>query len=416
MTEQLIPVRRPRKARVPVDTLTDLRRERWPQAIAHGDHLTVPAVVMRGGTSRGVFFHGDDLPLDPRTRDKVILAVFGSPDDRQIDGIGGATPLTSKVAIVTRSPDDDADVDYLFGQVGIDEARVDFLGNCGNMLAAVGAFAVDEGLVRARTPSTRIRIRVVNSDQTVVAEVLTSGKRARTRGTTRIAGVPGTGASVMMDLSGLGATLGRGLLPTGRARETVTALGRRYSVSLVDAGNPVVFVEACDLGLDVDELVADPFDGTLLERLEAIRAAGAVRLGLVHRAGRARQDSPTIPKLYIAHPPAPYADRSGVCIADSDVSLVVRGLSMGVPHPAIAMTVATCVGAAARIPGTIVADVLVAPGGGPIRIGNPSGIVSIETVVDLTGEPRLVRARIERTARRVFAGLAHVPISVLDEN
>lgn len=394
----------------------DLLREHWPAAVVHGDQLTVPAVVMRGGTSRGVFFHADDLPLDLNMRDRVILAVFGSPDTRQLDGIGGATPLTSKVAIVSRSTDDDADVDYLFGQVGTDEARIDYVGNCGNMLAAVGPFAVDEGLVQPRSPATSIRIRVVNSGQTVVARVLTTGAKARTIGTTAIAGVPGAGASVTMELTGLGATLGHGLLPTGRPRETISALGRGHSVSLVDAGNPTVFVEASDIGLDVEGLLADRLDGEVLDRLEAIRAAGAVRLGLVRRVERARADSPTIPKVYLVHPPAGYVDRGGARVEASDVSLVVRGLSMGVPHPAIATTVAACVGAAARIPGTVVADALAAAPSGPIRIGTPSGVVEIESVVDLAGEPRLAHARIERTARRVMAGLAHVPLSVLAEN
>ncbi|RDI75350.1 PrpF protein [Gaiella occulta] len=393
-----------------------LLREHWPAAVVHGDQLAVPAVVMRGGTSRGVFFHADDLPLDPLVRDRVILAVFGSPDTRQLDGIGGATPLTSKVAIVSRSSADDADVDYLFGQVGTDEPRIDYVGNCGNMLAAVGPFAVDEGLVRPRSPATSIRIRVVNSGQTVVAHVLTAGTKARTAGTTAIAGVPGTGASVAMELTGLGATLGRGLLPTGLRRETITSLGRRHPVSLVDAGNPTVFVEASQIGLDVEVLLADRLDGVVLERLEALRAAGAVRLGLVRRVERARADSPTIPKIYVVHPPAAYVDRGGGRVEAADVSLVVRGLSMGVPHPAVATTVAACVGAAARIPGTVVADALVAAASGPIRIGTPSGVVEIESVVDLTGEPRLVHARIERTARRLMAGLAHVPLSVLAEN
>ena len=416
MTNQfeLVSARR-RRGAVPGsgNPLADLLQECWPAAVVYGDHLTVPAVVMRGGTSRGVFFRGEHLPSDPSLRDRVILAVFGSPDSRQLDGLGGATPLTSKVAIVTRSTEPDADVDYLFGQVGTDEARVDFAGNCGNLLAGVGPFAVDEGLVRAHAPVTSIRIRVVNSGQTVVSRVHTAGAKARTAGTTVIAGVPGTGAAVTIEMAGLGATLGHGLLPTGRPREMISALGRPHSVSLVDAGNPTVFVEASEIGLDLGRLLADPLEGSVLDHLEAIRAASAVRLGLVGRASRARADSPTLPKVYVVHPPASYVDRSGALVGASSVSLVVRGLTMGVPHPAIATTVAVCAAAAARIPGTVVADALRGVSSGPIRIGNPSGVVEIESVVDLEGEPRLVRAEIERTARRVMTGLAHVPLSVL---
>jgi 2-methylaconitate cis-trans-isomerase PrpF len=394
---------------------TDRLKAHWPAAAVRGDQLVIPAVVMRGGTSRGVFFHGDDLPLDPHLRERVILAVFGSPDPRQIDGLGGSTPLTSKVAIVTRSAAKDADVDYLFGQVGTDEARIDYAGNCGNMLAAVGPFSNDEGLVALRPPVTSVRIHVGNSGQQVVARVQTAGTTAQTVGTTAIAGVPGTGASVLIETTGLGATLGRGLLPTGVCRETISARGRPYSISIVDAGNPTVFVHASEIGVELESLLADKLDGAVLDCLEAIRAAGAVGLGLVRRASRALADSPTIPKIYVVHPPARYLDRSGRTVAASDVSLVVRGLSMGVPHPAIATTVAVCVGAAARIPGTVVAEVLRSVAGGPIWIGNPSGVVAIQSKVDLAPEPQLVHAEIERTARRVMAGLVHVPVSVLGE-
>ena len=417
VVEQIAPATRSRLNGGASTEPVKLLEERWPEAVVHGDQIAIPAVVMRGGTSRGVFFHLDDLPLDPGTRDRAILAVFGSPDARQINGIGGATPLTSKVAIVSLSDDTNADVDYLFGQVGIDEARIDYVGNCGNLLSAIGPFAIDEGLVRSRSPLTSIRIRVVNSGQIVVAHVRTDHGSALTAGTTTIAGVPGSGAPVRLELAGLGATLGRGLLPIGSPRDSAVALGRTYPVSLVDAGNPVVFVAASELGLDAHSMMAERFDGALLERLEAIRGEGAASLGLVSRADRARLESPTIPKICLVHPPAEYADRLGVAVRAADVSLLARGLSLGVPHPAIATTVAICVAAAVQIPGTVVGDALAtATAGSVVRIGTPSGVVAIECDVDLTDAPILRRAHLERTARRILSGLAYVPLSVLSDD
>jgi 2-methylaconitate cis-trans-isomerase PrpF len=387
----------------------------WPAAVLLGDQLAVPATIMRGGTSRGVFFHAAHLPRSPDLRDRVILAVFGSPDARQIDGLGGATPLTSKVAIVARSAMPGADVDYVFGQVRIDEPRVDYAGNCGNMLSAVGPFAVDEGLVEPSVPVTTVRIHVVNTGQIVEALVPTTDHGARTAGSTAIAGVPGTGAPVVLDLAGLGATLGRGLLPTGNARESLEVGEAAIEVSIVDAGNPTVFVPAAAIGLAADRLFTEPLETNvrLIAQLEAIRGAAATRLCLVAHASRARADSPTIPKLYVVAPPVSYTSRTGTRIEASDTTLVTRGLSMGSPHPAIASTVAVCVATAARLPGTLVFDAATTTHAS-VRIGHPSGIVEVDSGVALSPSPTLVRARIERTVRRLMSGDAYVSAAVLE--
>ena len=261
----------------------------WQAAVAEGDQLAVRCVLMRGGTSRGAFLLAEDLPAEPALRDRVMLAIYGSPDPRQIDGIGGADPLTSKVAIVSRSDHPGADVDYLFGQVRIEDPVVDYRGNCGNMLAAVGPFAIDEGLVAADEPITRVRIHNVNTGRLVVAEVPVLGGRARVTGDATIAGVPGSGAGIVLDFSATGATLGRGLLPTGLPREQLELDGGdAVTVSIVDAGAPAVFVAARELGLAGDAFVARPLEPAAIERLTSIRAAAAERPRARLRSGAGR--------------------------------------------------------------------------------------------------------------------------------
>lgn len=374
---------------------------------------------MRGGTSRGAFLRGEDLPRDPELRDRVILAIYGSPDPRQIDGLGGATPLTSKVAVVSRSERPDADVDYLFGQVRIDEPIIDYTGNCGNMLAAVGPFAVDEGFVSPSEPLTEVRIYCVNTRQIVVADVPVLSSKAQTAGMSTIAGVPGTGAGIMLDFADGGATLGRGLLPTGRACEEIAISGgRSYLTSIVDAGNATVFVRARDLDLDPSTLLADSLDPEVLDILAAIRGVAAERLGLVKEAVLAARETPAVPKIYMVHEPADFVDRSGRFVSALDVTLVARGLSMGRPHTAYALTVAICTAVASGIPETVVAtEARIAPDAEFVRIGHPSGVTPVEVELDVTeaDRPRIVRARIERTARRLMAGVAYVPAAVLGD-
>jgi hypothetical protein len=389
----------------------------WPRAIEIGDQLAFPAVLMRGGTSKGAFLKPEDLPQLENLRDRVILAAYGSPDPRQVDGVGGANPLTSKLAIVSASQRDDADVDYLFGQVRIGEPVIDYSGTCGNLLSAVGPFALDEGVVAANEPTTRIRIHLVNTGQIVVAEVPVLRGRARAEGTCEIAGVLGTGASIVLDFSLTAGTLGRGLLPTGLASERLTlASGAAVQVSIVDAANPCVFVAAEDLGLDPATLLGETLDDGILDELQAIRSAAAVRLGLVESADRAAAESPAIPKVYVVHPPVDFVDRYARPVSGSDVTVLGRGLSMGRPHAAYALSAAICTGAAASIPGTVVAMSTEA-GAGAIRIGHPSGVSAVEVDVrlDPSGDHSLLRASVERTARRLMSGLLYVPASILAE-
>lgn len=372
---------------------------------------------MRGGTSRGAFIKADDLPSDPGLRDRVLVRMYGSPEPRQIDGIGGADPLTSKVAIVSRSRRPDADVDYLFGQIRIGESIVDYRGNCGNIASGVAPFAIDEHLVRAVEPVTRVRIHNVNTGQLIVASVNVCNGKAMTSGTCSIAGVLGTAAPIALDFAGTACTLGRGLLPSGLARHTITLRGGRMrEVSVVDAAAPVVFVDAAEIGIAPNTFREATLPEEAISELSEIRAAAAELLGLVESAEDAAETTPQIPKVYAVHEPTDFEDRFGRTVLAREITLLGRGLSMGAPHAAYALTAAVCTGAAACIPGTVVAEKASSPQGGSVRIGHPSGVTSVEIEVELSDRepPRLTRAVIERTARRIMSGSIYIPISAVE--
>ena len=307
----------------------------WPGARRRGDQVGIRCVFMRGGTSRGAFLHATDLPDDLAIREKLLLGMYGSPDIRQIDGLGGAHPLTSKVAIVGRSSRPDADVDFTFGQVCIDAPRVEFAGNCGNMAAAVGPFAIDEGLVAASEPVTCVRIHLTNTHTLLRVEVPVCHGLARVEGDAEVSGVPGTGARLLLDFGDVGGTLGKGLLPTGRTRDVLQTSSRTFEVSIVDAGNPTVFVRASAFGLQGTELPS-AFTPGVLAQMQAVRAAAAHTLGLEAEATLA------IPKLYLISAPTDYTDLVGHRVRADHVNLLGRGLSMGVPHQAYAATAAVC--------------------------------------------------------------------------
>jgi 2-methylaconitate cis-trans-isomerase PrpF len=398
----------PDTPRAPADGL----QPPWPGARRRGDQVGIRCVFMRAGTSRGAFLREEDLPRDPALRERLILAIYGSPDFRQIDGLGGATSLTSKVAIIGPPSRPDADVDYTFGQVRVDEARVDFRGNCGNISAGIGPFAIEEGLVAATEGISRVRIHLVNSGALLVAEVpVMSDGLCPVAGDAVVAGVPGSGAPIILDWADVGGTLGRGLLPTGRPREVLeTAIGR-VEVSIVDAGNVTAFVRPSVFGLSGPALPAHRMDRDLLDRIEAVRGAVALRLGMVEAADRAQSVTPTIPKLYIVDPPADYLDAAGRAVRGADIDLIGRGMSMGTPHQAYAGTVAVATGAAVGIPGTLVHEVARAPcrEGGRLRIGHPTGILEMDAKVDRGPEGfRLARSAVMRTARRIMDGTVYV--------
>jgi 2-methylaconitate cis-trans-isomerase PrpF len=376
--------------------------------------LRIPCVFMRGGTSRGAYLRAEDLPTDPVARDQLILAIYGSPDVRQIDGLGGADSLTSKVAIVGPSTRPDADVDYTFGQVGITTPEIDYKPNCGNISSGVGPFAIMQGWVPAVEPVTRVRIYNTNTRKIIVAEVPVRDGEVVVEGDCQIDGVPGTGAPILLDFLDSGGAVTGKLLPTGRPQDVLEVEGRRYTVSLVDAANPYVFVRAAELGLEGTES-ADRVNGdqALLDHLEAIRGAAAELYGFVADRKDALARSPNLPKIAFVAPPKDYVAAGGRAIAAREINLVARGLSGQKLHKAYAVTGAICTGAAARVPGTIVNEVFrPSPGDKTIRIGHPAGILAVEMeVAERDGELVLTRAAFVRTARPIMDGYVYVPRS-----
>lgn len=376
----------------------------------------IPAVLMRGGTSKGLFFKVEDLPEDLKLQDQVILAAYGSPDPygRQINGLGGATSVTSKVAIVGPRPGEKNAVNYTFGQVGITQPLVDRKGNCGNISSAVGPFAIDEGLVEeVEEPVTTVNIFNTNTGKYIIARVPVENGRAKVEGDYAIAGVPGTGAKICLDFMNPGGAVTGKLLPTGHAQDTLETPYGHFNVSIVDAANPLVFVRASDLGLSGTELPAQ-VDGSpdLLARIEAIRAAAAVKIGLVATPEEATAKSPAVPKIAWVAPPRDYTMTSGLTMKASDIDLLARTMSMGRLHAAYAITGAICTAGAAKIPGTVVEEALspAARAAPVVRIGHPGGDLAIEVEMRVeAGHLEYVRGTAFRTARRLMEGWVLVP-------
>lgn len=377
----------------------------------------IPCLFMRGGTSRGAFFLRSDLPEDQATLDAVILSVYGSPDSRQINGIGGGDPLTSKVAVITPSTREDADVDYTFGQVGVDTAQVFWVGNCGNMSSAVGPYAISRGLVAATEPTTRVRIFNTNTAKLLVTQVPTEGGWPVEEGDVQIAGVPGTGAPILLDFGDCGGAVTGRTLPTGRAREEVSLDdGSTVAVSIVDAATPFVFVRASDVGMVGAELPSEiDANSALLQRLEHIRSYAAKALDLVQDSETAREVSPSIPRVTVVSPPADYGTTGGSIIDAGQVSIVARQMSMQRTHKTYAVTGTLCTGVAACIPGTVVNEVAKSASD-MFHIGHPGGVISARVTVDLGEEDIRVReASLVRTARTIMDGFVHVPTRIWPE-
>lgn len=363
--------------------------------------MKAPIVLMRGGTSKCVFFHERDIPKERAQRDMFLLAVMGSPDPRQIDGIGGATSLTSKVCIISPPSCPDADIDYTFAQVSVTTPLVDYGGNCGNCSSAVGPFAVDEGLVAPTEGVTKVRIHNTNTKKIIVAEVPTKDRKAVYEGDYEIAGVPGTGARIriwFMDPSG--AVTGK-LLPTGKAREEIDGV----EVSIVDAANPLVFVRATDLGMCGTELPTEvDGDRDLLARIEQIRGEAAVRCGLVGDWRDASKVTPGIPKISMVSPAQDYHDIFGRPVAGEDIDFTARIMSMGKLHAAYALTGAVCTGIASRVEGTLVNEVA-RKRADQVVFGHPSGPIDVD--VRMQGDwPAEVA--VSRSARRLLEGSVYL--------
>jgi 2-methylaconitate cis-trans-isomerase PrpF len=342
---------------------------------------------MRGGTSKGPVFLAEDLPSDPTLRDRVLLAALGSPHPLQVDGVGGGNPLTSKVAIVGKPTVPGADVDYLFAQVTVEKSLVDTKPNCGNMLAAVGPFAIERGLVRPRSPETRVRIHNVNTGVVAEALILTPHGRVAYAGGTCIDGVPGSGAPILLSFLDAAGSVTGALLPTGKARETIDGI----DVTLADYAAAVMMVSASDLGLKGGEPPADiDAKKPLLARLEALRREAGRRMGL------GDVSSSVLPKIAVLAPPR----------ARGHVS--VRYLTPFSCHKSLAVTGAMCVAVACGLEGSVAAGVA-RLNGSEIAVEHPSGQLEVSLSVAANGS---TTASVVRTARLLFEGSLAIPSSI----
>lgn len=379
----------------------------------HPEMTPYHVVIHRGGTSKGIFVKENELPKDPEQRAKVIRGIFGTPDPREIDGLGGADVLTSKLCIIGPSSVSDCDVDYTFAQVSFDTELVDFGGNCGNLSAAVGPFAIDEGMVAAVEPITRVRIHQVNTNCVLVADVPVKDGKAQVTGDCRIDGVPGTGARIMLDFHDTaGSTTGK-VLPTGNPVDQIHVDGYGdFEVSIVDAGNVVVFVEAASLGLIGTETCAEiEANRALTDKIEAIRATCTVKIGMAETVKQATEESAYAPFFAIVSKSAGY-----ICATDGhevkaeEVDLVARLSFMLHMHKTYPGTGTVATGAAARIPGTLVYRQLseAAKQRQTLRIGHPGGIISVDAKAADEKGTAFERLAYERTARRIMEGTCYV--------
>jgi len=375
----------------------------------------IPAVLMRGGTSKGLFIHADHLPADPGVRDAVLLAAYGSPDPnrRQIDGVGGAVSTTSKVAIISKSSSPDYDVIYYFGQVSIDRPIVDFKGNCGNISSAVGPFAVDEGLVPAVEPVTRVRIYQKNTDKLIIAEVPVKNGRFNEEGDYEIAGVPGTGAKITLRFADPGGSLTGRLFPTGNLRDELQVPGVGVvPLTIIDAANPVVLVPASALSLAGTEIDEIDTGEEIKAKLEKIRCAAAVTIGLTGTMEEATLRSQAVPKIAVVAAASSYKTIGGDLVDEKDIALVGRYMSMGTLHRSFAVSGAVAAAGAAKSPGTVAHELLKPADAAKeeIKIGHPGGVIEVGAVIDdKDGKITYAEAVLGRTARRLLEGRVLVP-------
>jgi 2-methylaconitate cis-trans-isomerase PrpF len=370
--------------------------------------LAIPCRLYRGGTSRGLFFHDLDLPFPRDVRERILLRAFGSPDPRQIDGVGGGSAQTSKAMIVGPADEgEDADVAMLFAEVSVNRPVVDWGGNCGNMSTAVGVFAVETGLVAPREPETLVRIVSRNTGLRVRARIPVRDGVLRAEGEYQIPGVPGTAARIDLEWLDPGGSAGKGVLPTGKPRDEVTlADGTSIEVSIVDAANPVVFCEASSVGLTGKELPAEiEARPEVAAKLEWIRSVAAERIGIAPRE-LASKRSPGLPKVAVVARPARYRTSRGTDEPVESHDLLARMMAMGTAHRSFSVTTAISTAAAASLPGTIVprpaAD-------GRVRLGHPYGVMDVGIEMDSSSSPRrILSATVGRTARLLMSGFVHV--------
>lgn len=375
------------------------------------------AVFMRGGTSKGLFMHSSDLPTEESERDALILAAMGSPDpfERQLDGMGGGISSLSKVMIVDRSARPNVDIEYRFGQVSITQPTIHYRWNCGNLTAAVAAFAVDEGLVKCDSEVAQLRMLSLNTGKIVRASVNVHASKSLVDGQFVIDGVAGAGAPIRLDFLAPAGTEGGTLLPTGSLVDVIEVKGvGRIRATIMDAGGVVVFVSAEAVGLSGREMPIELQANTAaMARLDAVSAEVATRIGSVLHTLAVHGPGFVRPSITLV------ASRSHQSISESRASIAdkadidVRNISMGVPHRAMPVSVAICAAVAASVEGTIVHEQMQHNiDGRPIRIGHPAGLLPVDAVISKDDGLSVESVTVYRTARRLMSGLVHVPRSL----
>lgn len=365
---------------------------------------------MRGGSSKGVFFHTHDLPQDPEKRDQLLLQVLGSPDpyQRQLNGMGGGVSSVSKAVLIAPSTHPEADIAYTFGQVAVNHPLVDYSTTCGNLSAAVGPFAVDEGLIQVPDGEVLVRIYDVNTAKIFHAHFSVENQKAKVSGDLEIPGVAGTGAPIRLEFINPGGSATARLLPSQEGQDVLSVgVGRELKVSLVDASVPVVFVRARDLGCSGQELpdVLES-EAPLMQQLDEIRRKGGVLMGLAEHPQEIPLGSP---KIAMISAPADYQTIGGETIFKKKMDIAIRMVSMERVHRAVTLTGSMCLATACQIQGTLPQETS-SHAKNPIRIGTPSGVLTVgANVTQTNGEWHVFSTQVFRTARRLMEGSVLVP-------
>ena len=385
-----------------------------------GEQTRIRCVQARGGTSKGLYFHAEDLPNPGPKRDALLQRLMGSPDVLEIDGLGGSRAITSKVAIISRSQRNDADVDYTFAQVEIDRDGVIYSGNCGNISSGVGPFAVDEGLVDVTEGNTHVRIFNTNTNAVIVADVPVKNGKSKVEGDFAVPGVPGTGAEIVMNWSGtVGAKTGS-LLPTGNPVDKIKLeSGKEIEASLIDAANPLVFVNAEDFDISGSELV-DGIDGNqqLLDLVREVRGKAALLFGMCKDWSRVDQESPGLPMLALIAPSKDYKALNGQNMDASKMDARVRVIFMNKLHESVPGTGSICIAAASRVKNSVVYKVSAKRDPDNFLIGHPSGITPAKVKVHETKDHPFIAFDVlgfSRTSRRLMDCNAYYPTGLLDK-